>query len=227
MPNLGKKGVRLVTESLKGIGGPSYWLKSSPADPAIDFWKSIFLLDFTVGIGTIASLPSQTTTRIQTITMSDTSCCQPKCCNEWAFAHLILRLWVGMRLLFAGLDKMRQKGGDGFGFEWIEKSMQPIVDNFVGNPYLPGFMLKPYAVVLPYALLISGLLVTLGLFTRWSLLAGGLTFISLAFGLMALPDDDQAVYRGIEVALTAFALITAAHNSLSVDALIFRKKSAA
>jgi len=44
---------------------------------------------------------------------------------------------------------------------------------------------------------------------------------------MALPDDDQAVYRGIEVALTAFALITAAHNSLSVDALIFRKQSAA
>jgi len=65
-----------------------------------------------------------------------------------------------MRLLFAGLDKMRQKGGDGFGFEWIEKSMQPIVDDFVGNPDLPGFTLKPYAVVLPYALLISGLLVT-------------------------------------------------------------------
>jgi hypothetical protein len=28
------------------------------------------------------------------------------------------------------------------------------------------------------------------------------------------------------VALTAFALITAAHNGLSVDALIFRKKKA-
>jgi uncharacterized membrane protein YphA (DoxX/SURF4 family) len=149
--------------------------------------------------------------------------CNSKLRCEWAFAHLILRLWVGLRLFMAGLDKMREKGGDGFGLQYIAKSMAPIVDTISKNTMLPAFAIKPYALVLPWALLISGLLCVLGICTRWALLIGGLTFVSLAVGLMALPDDDQAVYRGIEVALTAFALVTAAHNQFSVDALLFRK----
>lgn len=155
--------------------------------------------------------------------MSDQSChTTPRC--DWAYAHLILRLWVGLRLLMAGLDKMRQKGGDGFGFEWIEKSMAPIVENMSQYALLPKFMLTPYAIVLPYALLITGVWCILGICNRIGLLLGGLVFVSLSFGLMALPDDDQAVYRGIEVALTALALMTSAHNQFSLDGLLFRKK---
>jgi uncharacterized membrane protein YphA (DoxX/SURF4 family) len=155
--------------------------------------------------------------------MSEQSChTTPRC--DWAYAHLILRLWVGLRLLLAGLDKMRQKGGDGFGFEWIEKSMAPIVDNMTQYTMLPAWTIKPYAVVLPYALLIVGLWCVLGIFNRLGLLLAGLVFVSLSAGLMALPDDDQAVFRGIEVALTALALITSAHNTFSLDGLLFRKK---
>lgn len=155
--------------------------------------------------------------------MSNNSC-DSKCSLDWAFAHLILRLWVGLRLLMAGVDKMRQKGGDGFGFEWIEKSMAPIAETIAKNTMLPGWAITPYAKVLPFALLISGFLCVFGVCTRWALLLGGLTFVSLAMGLMALPDDDQAVYRGIEVALTALALMTAAHNKFSVDGLLFGGK---
>ena len=155
--------------------------------------------------------------------MSDQSS-NTECRSEWAYAHLLLRLWVGLRLLMAGLDKMRQKGGDGFGFEYIEKSMAPIVDTISSNALLPAAMIKPYAIVLPWALLITGVWCILGLFSRLGLLLGGLTFVTLSMGLMALPDDDQAVYRGIEVALTAFALITASHNTFSLDGLFFGKK---
>lgn len=155
--------------------------------------------------------------------MSEQSChTTPRC--DWAYAHLILRLWVGLRLLLAGVDKMRQKGGDGFGFEWIEKSMAPIVDNMTQYTMLPSWAIKPYAVVLPYALLIVGLWCILGICNRIGLLLAGLVFVSLSAGLMALPDDDQAVYRGIEVALTALALMTSAHNQFSLDGLLFRKK---
>ena len=45
--------------------------------------------------------------------------------------------------------------------------------------------------------------------------------------LSDLPDDDQAVYRGIEVAITAFALITASNNKFSLDGLLFGKKCCA
>lgn len=150
-----------------------------------------------------------------------------QCRTEWDYAHLILRLWVGLRLLMAGLDKMRQKGGDGFGFEWIEKSMAPIVDTISSNALLPAAMIKPYAIVLPWALLVTGVWCLLGIFSRLGLLLGGLTFVSLSLGLMALPDDDQAVYRGIEVAITAFALITASNNKFSLDGLLFGKKCCA
>lgn len=155
--------------------------------------------------------------------MSDQSC-HTKCRTEWAYAHLLLRLWVGLRLLMAGLDKMRQKGGDGFGFSYIEKSMAPIVDTITSNALLPAWAIKPYAIFLPWALLITGVWCVLGLFSRVGLLLGGLTFVSLSVGLMALPDDDQAVFRGIEVGLTALALITASHNTFSLDGLLFRKK---
>jgi hypothetical protein len=155
--------------------------------------------------------------------MSEQSChTSPR--FDWACAHLILRLWVGLRLLLAGLDKMRQKGGDGFGFEWIEKSMAPIVDNMTQYALMPSWAIKPYAMVLPYALLVTGVWCILGLCNRIGLLLGGLVFVSLGFGLMALPDDDQAVYRGIEVILTALALMTSAHNTFSLDGLLFRKK---
>ena len=153
--------------------------------------------------------------------------CDSKCSLDWAFAHLILRLWVGLRLFMAGLDKLREKGGDGFGFQFIEKSMAPIIENmgkYANTHVLPIWAIKPYAMVLPWALLITGVASVLGICTRFSLFLGGMTFVSLAFGLMAMPDDDQAVYRGIEVAITALALMTASANKFSVDGLLCSKK---
>jgi len=157
--------------------------------------------------------------------MSDQSCCRPKCSFEWASAHLILRLWVGFRLLFAGFDKMREKGGSGFGLDFVAKSMAPIHDNMVQYSILPKWSIDIFAQVLPFALLIIGAWVVIGLLTRLSLTAAGLLFVGLATGLMALPDDDQAVQRGIEVAITAFALITSSANTFSLDGLLFRKKA--
>ncbi len=157
--------------------------------------------------------------------MSDQTC-HSKCRCEWACAHLILRLWVGLRLLFAGLDKMREKGGSGFGLDFIPKSMAPIKENMIQYSILPKWSVEMYAQFLPFALLIIGAWAIIGLFTRASLFAAGLLFVSLSLGLMSLPDDDQAVMRGIEVAITAFALVTSSSNLFSLDGLLFRKKSA-
>lgn len=158
--------------------------------------------------------------------MSDKSC-HSKCSFEWASAHLILRLWVGCRLLFAGLDKMREKGGAGFGWNFVEKSMEPIKANMIQYSILPKWAVEQYAQILPIALLVIGVWAILGLFTRVGLLAAGLLFVSLSLGLMSLPDDDQAVMRGIEVAITAFALVTSRANLFSIDGLFCRKSASA
>jgi thiosulfate dehydrogenase (quinone) large subunit len=145
--------------------------------------------------------------------------------SDWNYAHLILRLWVGLRLLWAGIDKMREKGGSGFGTEFISKSMEPIVDTMETSAMLPKFAIGMYATFLPWALLIVGAWAILGIANRLALAAAGMVFVSLSVGLMALPDDDQVVMRGVEVALTALALMTAGANKFSLDGLLFSKKS--
>jgi len=158
--------------------------------------------------------------------MSDKSA---SCCRlEWTYAHFILRLWVGLRLFMAGIDKFREKGGTSFSFGNLEKNLTPIqklMSENTPNILLPDFAIAPYFYVLSFALVIVGLTSILGIFTRFSLLLGGLLFVSLSFGIMALPDDKDAVWLGIQVAITAFALITASENKLSVDGLLFGKKS--
>ena len=150
-----------------------------------------------------------------------------KCRSEIAFANLILRLWVGLRLFMAGIDKFRDKATKQYALgdlAVLKKNVQPLYDNMTAETFLPSFMVSNYVFVLSYALIIVGIWVIVGLFTRLGLLLAGFLFVSLSFGLMALPDDDQAVFRGIEVAITAFALVTAGHNLISLDGLLFRSK---
>jgi uncharacterized membrane protein YphA (DoxX/SURF4 family) len=161
--------------------------------------------------------------------MSDKSC--NSCCRlEWTYAHTILRLWVGLRLFMAGIDKFRTKGATTFSFENLGKNLEPIQklmeDNTPGF-LLPKFMIAPYFYALTAGLIIAGITSLLGVCTRLSLFIGGLLFVSLSHGIMALPDDKDAVWLGIQVAITAFALITSSHNQLSVDGLLFRGKKSA
>jgi uncharacterized membrane protein YphA (DoxX/SURF4 family) len=146
-----------------------------------------------------------------------------KCCQlELVFAHTILRLWVGIRLFMAGVDKFRVKGGTTLGREYFEKNLEPITKLMNENALFlsgnPDLLIKYYH-ALAYGLLISGALCIVGLLSRYALFVGGLIFVSLAFGLLALPDDNAGLMRGIEVAITAFALVTARHNMLSVDGI--------
>jgi thiosulfate dehydrogenase [quinone] large subunit len=139
-----------------------------------------------------------------------------------AWACFFLRMWIGMRLMFAGLTKFLNKndeGGWSFDQEKAGKVMGSITETMKANTAIPEIMLNQYAIVLPWALLIVGAAVMLGLFTRISLfLAGGLV-LSLSFGLMLLPDDTAAVERGVEIIIVGLALMTVKHNVGAVDNL--------
>lgn len=152
--------------------------------------------------------------------MSSKSNCCCKIFMGEAWACLLLRLWVGMRLLFAGLTKW--KGADlAYNAEAMEKKMDAIGGVMRENtPEIPSWMIEQFTAVLPYALIVIGGMILLGLFSRLFLTLGGLLFLALAFGQNLLPDDMEVVFRGIEVLLTAGALALVRYNILAVDNLI-------
>lgn len=140
-----------------------------------------------------------------------------------AWACFLLRMWIGMRLLFAGLTKWKGSDEEGnviFKPEFGEKIQEGIVTQMSVATPLSTEMVKAYATYLPWALVIVGCWVIVGLFSRLSLLAAGGLILSLSFGLMLMPEDIEATFRGIEIMVIALALVTVKHNILAVDNLI-------
>ena len=129
-----------------------------------------------------------------------------------------------MRLLFAGLTKWKGKNEETGEWEFATENGKYVMDNITkvmkDNTPMSDKMLESYATVLPWALVITGAWVIIGLFTRISLIAAGAVILSLSFGLMLLPDDVDVVHRGVELVVIALALMTVKHNILAVDNLV-------
>lgn len=160
--------------------------------------------------------------------MSDSS--SSKCCGSsgYAYAHLLLRLWVGMRLFMAGIDKFRWGNGPttSFGLDNYAKKTEPLAKLMTDNSFLPEFMCKPFAATIGYILVPVGIWVALGICTELGLLAGGLVFLMLGFGLAALPDDTEIVSNiGLSILIVAAALVTAKAKQFSLDGFLAGKKA--
>jgi len=156
---------------------------------------------------------------------------ETSCCPNYAFtfAHTLLRLWVGLRLFMAGIDKFRSGNGPSttFSFDNLTKKADQIATLMSTNSFLPEPLCKAFAQGIPYPLVIVGIWVALGLFTEVALLAAGLVFLSLGFGLAALPDDAEVVNNiGISILIVAAALATTKGKGISLDGIFFRRKSA-
>lgn len=144
------------------------------------------------------------------------------------FANLILRLWIGLRLFMAGVDKFR--AGDGaanttFSMENYTAKTARIASLMAEHSFLPPNLCDMYAKSIGYVLLAVGAWVVVGLFTELALLLAGFTVLSLGFGLAALPDDTEVVYIGIHVLVVAAALATCRNKGISLDGLFFRRKA--
>lgn len=150
----------------------------------------------------------------------------PCCACSQAAASLILRLWIGLRLFFAGIEKFR--AGSGADMSWTlenyKDKMGKIAEVTADNSILPPWICDLYAYPLGFLLVGFGVMCLVGIFTRFSLLVAGLLFVSLAFGLMVLPDDQGSLDLGLHVAITAFALLVCQHDKLTLDRFINRGK---
>jgi uncharacterized membrane protein YphA (DoxX/SURF4 family) len=145
---------------------------------------------------------------------TDISC---GCCSAQTLAYLLLRVMLGVMLLTTGADKFKSPT-EPYHYQWsywhdkkneegkvVEfgkwRSVAKPVFDFGGfnNPDVFGekgvnflsHVFKAYAQVLPYAMLAVGTMILFGFLNRIALLLGGGIWMSLAMGMMTLPDNPM------------------------------------
>ncbi|HUG11389.1 MAG TPA: hypothetical protein VMM36_10260 [Opitutaceae bacterium] len=155
------------------------------------------------------------------------------------FAFWTLRLWLGLRALFAGLEKYSGKSTetvpllDEFGSPDISGAMvaldkkvyglshyhalpQSLATELAAEPLIPGWALSAYSAVLGPVLILLGLALLAGFATRTTLFVMGLVYTSLTIGLILLKQDAGIAWLAIHVLMIVAALRLVEHNRLSI-----------
>lgn len=138
----------------------------------------------------------------------------PVCRSELTGAFLLLRLFLGLRLLLAGLEKFESKGA--YSVANYTANMTKMSEGITSASFLPLWMTRAFAHSLGYALLVVGAAVLLGLKSRVSLFLAGLLFVGLSFGLMAVQENQGVAWLATHVGLCAGALALVRHNRFAL-----------
>ncbi len=159
---------------------------------------------------------------------------------DFTFAFLVLRLWLGFRALFVGIQKYAayksvamplidpstgQPDASGVMVNVSVKSYAlanysgipvGLRDKFANDPLFPKFALTLFDRMLGPAFILTGIMLIVGLGTRVSLLVQGLLFIALTVGLVLIDQNDGVAYLGIHIGLVAAAFLLVQHNRFAV-----------
>ena len=126
-------------------------------------------------------------------------------------AYLLLRFTLGLSILMHGLVRLPHLGAFADG----------LVKMFAETP-LPAGMVRPFALVLVFVEAIVGLLLILGLWTRWALLLGALSMAALVFGTALRSDWNTLAIQMLYALIYAALIATREYDAYSVDARIAR-----
>jgi thiosulfate dehydrogenase [quinone] large subunit len=129
------------------------------------------------------------------------------------FGYGILRITLGINILIHGLMPLTN----------LDSFVAGLLQSFAKTPLLPqGVHL--FALIVPFAQTVIGLLLTLGLLTRFALIAGGLVMTALVFGT-ALRNDGPGLGIQMLYAVIYYLLLTGrSSNRFSIDRLRQRRK---
>lgn len=134
--------------------------------------------------------------------------------ETWAF--MAFRLFLSLRLLTVGLGKFKGEDG-GYAFSnYYGGAADWIRTTFAENTNLPAFLVAPFAYTLAYAEIALGLLLLLGVKTKYVLALSSLLFVALAYGQMLLGNNETIVQIAIHLLMTAAALFLVRHNRLEL-----------
>jgi thiosulfate dehydrogenase (quinone) large subunit len=145
--------------------------------------------------------------------MSQSSSTPPAAC-EYTAAFLLLRLFLGLRALLAGIEKF-ELGGT-YSTANYTTSMTRMATGITGASFLPLWATRCFALSIGYVLLVLGVALLLGLKTRSALVLMGLTYVALAFGLMAVQESDGVAWLGVHVGLVVAALLLVRYNRFAL-----------
>lgn len=143
-----------------------------------------------------------------------TPCAPPPRHCELAWAFLLLRLFLGLRTLLAGIDKFESNGTYSFANYYANTGR--MAQGITGASFLPLWATSGFAHSLGYLLVALGALLLLGIKTRATLVLTGLLYVGLAFGLMAVQEDEGVAWLAIHVGLIAGALVLVRHNRFAL-----------
>jgi thiosulfate dehydrogenase [quinone] large subunit len=130
--------------------------------------------------------------------------------RDFSAAFLLLRLFLGLRTLMAGVEKF--ESGGRYSLEFYRQNMARMAEGITGASFLPLWATRPFALSLGFLLLLLGTALLAGIKTRLTLLAMGLVYVALAFGLMAVQEAEGVAWLAIHVALIAGALCLARYG---------------
>jgi thiosulfate dehydrogenase [quinone] large subunit len=133
---------------------------------------------------------------------------------EYTAAFLLLRLFLGLRTLMAGLEKF--EANKSYSFDNYTENMTRMATGISNYSVIPLWAAKVFALPLGYLLTLLGLAIILGIKSRVALFLTGVLYVGLGFGLMAVQEGEGVAWIGMQVLMFAFALVLVRHDRFAV-----------
>jgi thiosulfate dehydrogenase [quinone] large subunit len=148
--------------------------------------------------------------------MTDTSASNPSTIirADHTAAFLLLRLFLGIRTLMAGIEKF--EANKSFSLANYSENMGRMATGISNNSIIPLWAAKTFAMPLGFALTILGLAIILGVKSRAMLFLTGLVYTGLGFGLMAVQEGEGVAWIGMQVLMFAVALTLVRHERFAL-----------
>src|SRR5581483_386909 len=128
-----------------------------------------------------------------------------------AIAYTILRLSFGANILLHGLSRLLNG----------RPAFLAYLNHYFEHAHLiPASSLPAFGAVLPWVETSLGLLLMLGLFSRFTMIAGGLVMLALVIGTNLAQDWVVSGLQLIYCFLYYYLLVHLDENTLSVDAMM-------
>jgi thiosulfate dehydrogenase [quinone] large subunit len=129
--------------------------------------------------------------------------------SDRRLAYALLRAIIGVNLAVHGISRLLA-GPHAFAAS--------LVGMFHATP-LPAWSVMSFGLVLPWVEAALGLLILLGLATRFALIAASLTILALTFGATLRQDWESAGLQLIYAVIYAALLAFRSDNTYSIDGL--------
>lgn len=128
-----------------------------------------------------------------------------------ALVFLLLRVGIGISMFGHGLVRLPR----------LNAFSQWMVGSFAKS-MLPAELVRPFSMVLPFAELVIGFLLLIGLFTEPALISGAVLVLLLLFGTAMVENWEAIPSQLIHLVFFAVLLQFIASNSWSLDKILNR-----